>query len=365
MKTTSRIEKNKNEKNGFGKKAVRGALVLLLIISLIFYRDSFQEIWDGIRQVTAGELCVSMLLAGAGYLLEGMTIFCMMGAVIPAPSAWEGIFIAYVCEFYRLTTLGNGSGVAEIHYLCKCGMTKNDVSSSAKRKNGQGQPEGGITPGSATVLTMIQYMIKRIAVMGLGILGFLIFYQKENTREICSEYGAFVGIGCLVTIGIIVVFLSLSLSGRVAAAMFWGLEWVSVKIPSGEEAFQKWKEQIMLLNQSGKCILGQKKRMLCAVLVQMGKLLMFYGITAYLLNGIASLDVCGCIFLMALSYMLAGVIPAPSGAGALEFVFLLFFARFVNTGMAVTAILVFRFATWICPAAVGGIFLLVRRQPDR
>lgn len=366
MKTINQTEKNKNKKTGFGKKTVKGALVLLLLISLFFYRDSFQEIWEGIRQVKAEELCICMLLAGGGYVLEGMTIFCMMGAVIPAPSMWEGIFIAFVCEFYRLTTMGNGSGVAEIHYLCKCGMKKRDASLHIEKLQHQGkeeqeaQPEG-IAVGSATVLTMIQYIMKRIAIMGLGLLGFLALYHQEDTHRICREYGVFVGIGCAITVGIIVIFLSLSLSERVADIILRGIEWGCVKIPSKEEIFRKWKEQIMLLNRSGKCILQQKKRMLCAVLIQVGKLFLFYGIITYLLHDAISLGAGRCILLMALSFMLSGVIPAPSGAGALEFVFLLFFTQFVDMATAVIAILVFRFVTWICPAVVGGIFLAVRR----
>lgn len=352
-----------SKKTDFWKKAVKGALVLLVLISLIFYKDSFREIWEGIRQVKAGELLVCLLLAGTGYLLEGMTIFRMMGAVIPSPSLWEGVFIAYVCEFYRLTTMGNGSGVAEIHYLCKSGMRKKKGSPIAEAKGGQEWPQGEkIAPGSATVLTMIQYIMKRIAIMGLGLLSFLILCQKENTRELCREYGVFVSAGCVISAGVIGIFLALSLWERVAAAILRALEWLSGKIPAKESVFQKWREQIMLLNHSGKAILGQKKRMLCAVLIQMGKLLLFYGIIAYLLKGATEMGAGMCILLMALAFMLSGVIPAPSGAGALEFVFLLFFSRFVNTGTAVTAMLVYRFATWIFPAAVGGVFLAADRR---
>ncbi len=305
-----------SKKTDFWKKAVKGALVLLVLISLIFYKDSFREIWEGIRQVKAGELLVCLLLAGTGYLLEGMTIFRMMGAVIPSPSLWEGVFIAYVCEFYRLTTMGNGSGLAEIHYLCKSGMRKKKGSPIAEAKGGQEWPQGEkIAPGSATVLTMIQYIMKRIAIMGLGLLSFLILCQKENTRELCREYGVFVSAGCVISAGVIGIFLALSLWERVAAVAIHVLKWLSGKIPAKEAVFQKWREQIILLNRSGKAILGQKKRMLCVVLIQMGKLLLFYGIIAYLLKGATEMGAGMCIMLMALAFMLSGVIPAPSGAG--------------------------------------------------
>ena len=67
------------------------------------------------------------------------------------------------------------------------------------------------------------------------------------------------------------------------------------------------------------------------------------------------------ILLMAVAYMLAGVIPAPSGIGALEFVFLLFFTGFVEAGAALPAILLFRFVTWILPFGVGGGVLIWMR----
>lgn len=67
--------------------------------------------------MTWDELSISIMLSFLGYLLEGLTVSVMMGAVAPGAKARDGIFIAFVCEFYRLTTLGNGPGIAEIHYL--------------------------------------------------------------------------------------------------------------------------------------------------------------------------------------------------------------------------------------------------------
>lgn len=292
-----KITNQKRKKNS--RWAVKGLLLALLVISVVSYRDTMLEIWAGVRQVTAGEQGAALLLSLLGYLLEGLTIFCMLGASVSKASVLEGVFIAFVCEYYRLTTLGNGSGVAEIHYLCRSRFAR---------------PE--IEPGSATVLTMLQYMMKRIAVMAFGLVGFLFLYHLEGTRELCDEYALFVAAGCLITMGIIILFLLLSLSDQAAGLALRLMDWLTVKIPSWQDRFQKWKEQIILLNQSGKIVLGQKKRMAGVVGIQTGKLLLFYMIPAYLLCGRTDLKVSGCLFLMALSYMLSGVIPAPSGAGS-------------------------------------------------
>ena len=171
----------------------------------------------------------------------------------------------------------------------------------------------------------------------------------------------FMGAGCLVTMAVIVLFLCVALSSRLTIAVLRLLDRISLKFPSKAEVFQKWKEQITLLNQSGRNILGQKRKIICALLVQIGKLALFYSIPAYFFYGKTNLMVSECIWLMAVAFMLAGVIPTPSGAVSLEFVFLLFFTEFVDYNVAVPAILIFRFATWICPALIGGVLLLVRK----
>ncbi len=320
------------------RTAVKGVLLLLLAIALIFYRDTLSEIAKEVRSVTGQELLCSIVLAFLGYWLEGMTIFTMMRAVAPENGARvrDGVFIALVCEFYRLTTLGNGSGFAEIHYLHKKDMET----------------------GSATVLTMIQYVMKRTAVMLLGVVGFIYLSHKEAARFLCREYRTFMAAGCLITILIISFFLCVALSLKVTKGLLWIVDRLSSKIKSREENFEKWKEQILLLNSCGKNILGRKQKMVSVILLQTGKLVLFYLIPSFLIGGKIDLTIRECVLVMAVAFMLAGVIPTPSGAGALEFVFLLFFTCFTDSITAASPILIFRFATWVCPAMAGGVLLL-------
>lgn len=266
-----------------------------------------------------------------------------MGGVIPQTAFGDGVFIAFVCEFYRLTTLGNGSGVAEIHYL--------------HQKN--------VEPGSAAVLTMIQYIIKRIAILMFGILGFFFLCRQSGARDFCREYAVFMGVGSIITVVIIFLFLCVVLSAKVTKAVLWIVGWLSLKFPAGKKSFDKWQEQVRLLNKSGRSVIEQKKRMLGILITQMIKLLVFYVIPGYLLFEKISLGIAECVWLMAVSFMLSGVIPAPSGAGALEFVFFLFFSEFGDSGAVVSALLVYRFVTWIYPAVVGGGLLFLRRLSEK
>lgn len=331
--------KTMDEKTTKWKLWSRALICLLLFGAGFFYRDSLREIFGGIREIPAEGFCISILLSAGAYVLEGMAISCMAGAVTLRLPVKNGIGIALICEFYRMITLGSGPGFVEIHYLHK----------------------GGMEVGSATVMTMIQYMVKRAAVMALGILGFGVLYVSGSGRALCRKYAGFMGIGCVVTMGVILVFMGLTLSSGIAAQAGRLLDWIRRKFPSRERYFLKWKEQISLLNHSGKDIVRQKKRLLAAMLLQTGKMLLFYCIPATLLYGKTGLSLTENTLLMAVAYMLAGVIPAPSGAGALEFVFLLFFSGFTDSGMVLPAILLFRFVTWILPFAAGGCVLLWMR----
>lgn len=333
----------KDHAKSFKKKLTAGILLLLLVLSVFFYKDSWIRIMEGLRLVTPANIAISSFLAVSAYIIEGMTIFCLMSTVIPGASAPEGIRIAFLCEFYRLTTLGNGAGIAEIHYMHK----------------------KGIETGKAALLTMLQYMWKKIAILVLGGISFLALSSGIHNNTILKEYSVFIAWGFLGTVAVITAFGCLILSGRIASAVNWGLDRLSEKFPSGQEHFLQWKEQILLLNQSGRDILRQKRRMLSVFLFQVQKLLLFYSIPMYLLLNKTALTAVECISLMALVYMLSGVIPAPSGVGSLEFAFLLLFGKFAAYDTAIPVILVYRFATWIVPFLLGGIvaaFSLICRK---
>lgn len=335
MRTTNRKNNQGNaEKARHGKWGL-WLILALLAFSLFFYQESLRDIRDGVRRITALQLWHSVLLSLAAYFLEGATIFRMMGFIprtVASRPMGRGVKIAYLCEFYRLITLGSGSGLAEIHYM----------------------HESGIETGSATALSMLQYISKRMAVMALGVPGFLILYAQPEIRTVCRGYTAFMAAGALISVAVIALLLCAALSSAVSAWICRALDWLADRFPTWRQRFSGWKEQAALLCKSGKLVLRHKGGMARVFLLQIGKLLLFYSIPAYLLLGDTCLTVQGCICFMAVSYMLSGVIPTPSGAGSLEFVFLLFFTRFTGVDAAVPAIMVFRFATWIVPFLIGG-----------
>lgn len=346
MKITSQKKKDDKQLSSTGRRQrIWGlAVCIMLGISLFCRRESLGDIYREIRKNAGPTLCVSAMLALTAYALEGATIDIMSRMVHRETCSScikrrNGIKIAFLCEFYRMVTLGSGSGIAEIHYM----------------------HENGIEPGDATALTMIQYMCKRIAVLLLGSMGFILLYGGDNTGSLCGEYAVFMGIGCLLSVAVIAVFLCVVLSARIASGVSWLLERLAIKLPSRKQTVDGWKEQVLLLNSCGKDILRRKKQIVWVLLSQLGKLLLFYSIPMCFLCGYTGLRVTEGICLMAVVYMLSGIIPTPSGAGSLEVVFVLFSAPITGSDLALSAILLFRFVTWILPFAVGGLLLLAER----
>ncbi|MDE7352429.1 MAG: flippase-like domain-containing protein [Acetatifactor sp.] len=328
-------ELGRNQQQSF-RKYGKYLVLLLLLVSMFLYRERLGEIFAGVKDVTKAVVCKCIILSAAAYALEGMTIAFMMGTAGGRPRAGKGISIGLLCEFYRMITLGNGSGFAEIHYIHK----------------------NGIEAGKAAAMTMIQYAFKRIAVMILGSIGFLILYLGQGTRQLCREYMPYMGTGILISLMIAACFFCLALSPKIAGCAVSVLKWLSRKFSIIEKKASSWIEQIILLNRSGKSILGKKREMMRVIMCQVGKQLLFCSIPAVMLQGKSQLAVNECIWLMAAACLLAGVIPAPSGAGSLEFVFILFFSRFSEPGVPAAAILIFRFVTWVLPFMAGGLLII-------
>lgn len=322
------------------KTIISGLIVLaLLAIALLIYRDSLEKILWGIREVSFQAILVSALFSLLYFGLEGAIIYRMAALYAPGYRLGYGIATAYRCEFYRLITFGNGAGIAEIHYL--------------HRK--------GIERASAAGISILQFVIKKVSVALLGSLGFLVLLSSAQTQELCRDYLGFLAAGCVITLLIVLALLAVILSDAVMKAVLWLLDRIAVRFPAAGTKITALKEQVRLLNRSGRELFFRKAVLVQNILLNLVKFIAAYAISAYLLYGKQALSPGECVALMAVVYMLAGVIPTPSGIGSLEFVYLLFFGSFAEPEVTVPSLLVFRFVTWILPFAVGGLFCLYDR----
>lgn len=78
----------------------------------------------------------------------------------------------------------------------------------------------------------------------------------------------------------------------------------------------------------------------------------------FVLYGSTELTFFKSLIFTALVTMLAGVIPAPSGLGALETVFIILFSPILQRSRAISLALIYRLCTTLVPFVVGSIVAL-------
>ena len=121
MRITNQRKIRKTKKSH--KKVILKWIILLVLLgmALYFYRNSLQEILEGIQALSVRQLLISCLIAMVFFLTEGYIVYYMAHPIEASYSWTKGIRVAYLCEFYRILTLGSGSGFAAIYYLQKDG----------------------------------------------------------------------------------------------------------------------------------------------------------------------------------------------------------------------------------------------------
>lgn len=125
------------------------------------------------------------------------------------------------------------------------------------------------------------------------------------------------------------------------------------------------REQCADLETASKYLLHKKKMVAGVVGLNLLKLCFWYGMPYLLFAGDKNINMVETMAITALSVMLAAVIPAPAGIGSTEFVFTGLFAGIVGTGIAGSASLLYRFATFVFPFLIGVVVVITRKIRER
>lgn len=314
------------------KKYRKWLLVLALVILVcLANRQSLPEILREVGRTPPMVIGAACLLSVGYFLAEGAIIHYMTKRYRPEFTFREGVSCAFYCAFYRVATLGSGSGVAEIYYL----NTR------------------GIEAGTATGMSLVQYILHKIAVALYGITGFVILCVHGDA--VVRSYRLQMVLGCILTALITAVLITAAAGKKITARFFRLLD---KKLKPGSRAEQKartFQKQAELCQHEGCILLHDKKELLIVCLLDAVKLSCWYVIPWILFAGTASLSLVDTILLTGLIQTLAAVIPCPSGIGAVEYVFSLFFGTYISGVSAVSASLVYRFATFLFPCIPGAV----------
>lgn len=313
-------------------------LLVLLITGVIIYtfRDSAGPILKQLKTTPFMVIAGICLMSVVYHLLEGMVTAILAKQYEPEFKFCWGIGNAFFCSFYRVATLGSGAGIAAMVYL----------------------KEHKIDYSKAFGLYMLQYAFHKISIVIYSAVffslsfGYMIKHFGGYTGVLLAAYG----VTMCITIGLILFCCS----ERFHKLIF--------KLLSCFNRKGKWdvlevqlKQQCNELEEASRYLLKRKKMVAEVLLLNMVKLCFWYGIPYLIFLGNGNISIVETMAITALSVMIAAVIPAPAGIGSTEIMFTTLFSAIVGTGLAGSASLLYRFATFVFPFAAGAVLVIVRK----
>lgn len=306
------------------------------------FRDSAGPILEQLTKTSPAVVIGICLMAAVYQIIEGIITTVLAKQYRSSFAYKNGITNAFLCSFYRVATLGSGSGVAAIIYL----------------------GEQGIEYGGGFGLYMIQYALHKISIALFSAIFFVMNW--EFMRNWFGDYAGLLAAGYALTLVITLGLFLFCCSNRFHHLICRLLDFANQKFHGKFEIMaEEIKRQCMMLEDASNHLMKNKKVTTEVIFLCMLKCCFWYGIPYLLFKGVQfqgnpALSLSQVLAITSLSVMLAAVIPSPAGIGSTEFVFTTLFAGIVGTGIAGSASLLYRFGTFVFPFLVGAVVVLVR-----
>ena len=318
-------------------------LFVCLLLGILYYsfRDSMGNMVTELTQVSPQVILALFLSVILYHLCEGHITWLIVHKTHPEYTGWQGFCNAFYCSFYKTATLGSGSGIAGIYYLNKA----------------------GIPVPNATGKYFFQYIVHKVSMAVYSLILFFITYGFIHSSF--PDYQGYILLGfwgvCVIAGALLAVATVpwMQTVCNLLANRFRG------KHPSWEEKLTGAGHKLALLQSESRSLLRDPVLLLRLFLCNLLKFTTWYIIPWMVFrnslfggSGNLPFSFLQCFALTSLSQSLAGVIPTPAGIGSVEAVFTLLFRRLLPEAKALSAVLLYRFATMLLPCVIGAFFVI-------
>lgn len=303
-------------------------LTVVIIIAYFVLKDSWGSIWEELRK-TSGKVLAGVAFFSILYnCFEGMAVTKLLKSCDKTFPWYQGILCSFYSAFFRVITFGSGSGVAGMYYVSRWGIP-------AERSLG---------------IFTINYTMQRITICLYFVGSFLVHFSSMS--NLYQDYAGYMILGVVLAVivaaALIVVCICEPLHrfGFQLAKKYIRRESWLIKLKDLEENAE-------IVRTEATRLLKNKKLLLEVTFWNFCKLTSWYLIPAVVFRKLHSSELSLLVAVIAMVTALAGVIPAPGGVGAVEFVFVLMFTPVVGEVLAASGMLIYRGATYILPFAIG------------
>jgi uncharacterized protein (TIRG00374 family) len=323
------------------KTILKFAFVLLIIAIVVYtFRNSAGPIAKQLEQTSFWVIVTISILAVLYELVEGWITYSFAKKYNPAFTYRMGVESAFYCCFYRVATLGSGAGVAAIYYL----------------------NEKGIEISKGTGMYMIEYVLHKVTIALFSGMFFVINWGFM--REHYAKYSWMLLGGYGITFLVAILMVLFCCSSHIHEWIVWVADRFN-KNGRFDTQIAEFRHQCRVIETATAELLGKGSFVLSVILRDMLKFSLWYSIPFVVLCNTGRITLPEAMAVTSISVLLAAVIPAPAGIGSTEFVFAMLFSAIVGTGAAGSASLLYRFATFVLPFAIGACVVLARKRIDK
>lgn len=316
-------------------------LFVCLLLGILYYsfRDSMGDMLTELTKVSGQVILLLFLTVFLYHVCEGHITWLIVHKTHPEYTNWKGFCNAFYASFYKTATLGSGSGIAAIYYLNK----------------------SGIPVPNATGMYFFQYIVHKVSMAVYSLLLFLLTYDFIHASF--AEYQSYLLLGFLGVCVIAGVLLAVATVPWMQTACNLLSHRPGKKHPAWEGKLTGAGHKLALLQAESRSLLKDPLLLFRLFLCNLLKFTTWYVLPWFVFGGSSAagdlpFTALQCFSLTALSQSLAGVIPTPAGIGSVEAVFVLLFRRLLPEARALSAVVLYRFATMLLPCAIGAFFVL-------
>ena len=317
------------------KTIIINSIIVVLFIFVVYqYRDFFHEVNTLIRDMDKKIVLLICMLSFGYYALESYVCYLVGKQHHKELRYIDSLKIGYVTCFFRLLTLGTGGMPAKVYCYHKKGLEVRD----------------------ATGVWIVQYVFYKVTILTLGLLSFLFFPSMMENLPVGLPI---VILGISIAILVIVVLMVVAINQKMTNRLYGWIHKIKIKNEKINEKIESVFSQIQLLQDETKRIMINKKLCLYMFFVSVIMMVLYNLIPTVMIHQNSDISLWYGSNAMALTNLLSGAIPAPSGFGSIELIYYSLLTPFHISVMAAGSLVILRLFTVIVPFFIGGILWIV------
>ncbi len=317
--------------------------VLILIIIYTFW-GSWQEILLRLIETSVPVLLLIVTWTVIYHLIEAWIILSLAHLYNPDLKYYQAVYCAFYASFYRLSTLGTGSGVAAIVYL----------------------GSHGVGYSEATGMYMFQYTLHKVSIAMFSGIFFLVNWAAMVSDY--RRYGVYLILAYILTIVIAVFFVMLIVFPPFHKAILWLLEKVNFRHRL-DNTIERVRDGLKIMEETAPGLLKNGRMIFTIILRNFLKLLFWYSIPFLVLFQTGQVSLRMSYGVTSLSVTTAAVIPTPASLGSTELIMTGMYSVLVGVEEAAAVTLLYRIGTFFFPFAIGALLILfahiIKRLKDK